>query len=192
MAGARFSNGDAEEHSFLSEQDKRERGIDDLTSLDQKLINYAGALSPNKIAELTGLTADQVAKRTLEVMDSIDYFTAEQLRAKQLIMLNALIADAMNRLPTVSDRNAGAFYNSTGGNIFRALKEYEAIEARASKNSASMEKAYAARMVYIVGRAFDRYLGRLIERYPDEDPQDIAGDFQKTILEIAREIDAES
>lgn len=189
--GPRYSNGDAEEHSSLSLEERKNRGIDDLNSIDQKLLIYAGALSPQQISEKTGVPAEDVAKRTLEVLNSVDYFTFQQMRAKAMISLNMLIAEAMNRLPSVSDRNAGAFFNATGGNIQRAMKELGEMERRAEKNSDAMEKAYANRMVYIVGRAFDRYLGKLSVLYPDVDPKELAEEFQQTILEIAREIDAE-
>jgi hypothetical protein len=175
----------------LTEQDRIDRGLDDLTSIDQKLINYAGVLPPTRIAELTGVPAEEVAKRTLEVLNSIDYFTVEQMRAKQIIMLNSMIAEALNRLPTASDKAAPAYMNATGGNIHRAIKELEAMEARAQANHSAMEQAYARRMVYIVGRAFDRQLGKLAERFPAVAAGDIAAEFRATILEIAREIDAE-
>jgi hypothetical protein len=175
--------------SFMSLEKRKELGIDDLTSLDQRLVNYAGALPPTKIAELTGLTPEEVAQRTLAVLNSIDYFTIDQMRAKLMITLNALIAEAMNRLPTASERAIGAYLNATGGNLQRGLAQLKEMEERALKNSASMEQAYARRMVDIVNRAFDRQLGKLSERYPEIDPSDIAEEFQKTIMEIAKEID---
>lgn len=175
----------------LTSEARIERGLDDLTSLDQKLINYAGVLSPVKISELTGIPAEEVARRTTEILSSIDYFEVEQMRKKQHIMLNTLITEAMNRLPSVSDKVMPGFLNSTGGNIYRALKELEELEKRAEKNSTAMEQAYAKRMVDIVSRAFDRYLGKLSILYSDVDPSEIATGFQACIMEIAREIDAE-
>lgn len=189
--GPRFSNGDAEEHSSLSKQDREARGLDDLTSIDQKLVVYAGALTPEQIAEKTGIPAEEVAKRTLAVLNSVDYFTFQQMRAKSIVMLNVLIAEAMNRLSSVSDRNAGAFFNATGGNLQRIMKELGEMEKQAEKNSSAMEQAYAKRMVDIVSRAFDRYLGKLSVLYPDIDPREIAAGYHESILEIAREIDAE-
>lgn len=170
---------------------REERGIDDLTSIDQKLINYAGVLPPSKIAEITGVPAEEVAKRTLAIMDQVDYFTVEQMRAKQMIMLNTMITEALNRLPTASDKAAPAYMNATGGNIQRAIKELEAMEIRAQQNHAKLEQTYALRMVDIVSRAFDRYLGKLSVLYPDTDPKELAEEFQATILEISKEIDAE-
>lgn len=189
--GPRYSHGDAEEHTFLTAEDRKKRFEENLTSLDQKLVQMAGAYSPAEIAEKTGIPAEEVAKRTIDVLNSIDYFTIEQMQARSMIMLNRLISEAMNRLESVSDRNLGALLNSTGGNLQRNLKELQGLQAQAEKNSSQMEKAYAKRLLTIVDRAFDRYLGKLSERYPDEDPRDIAEGFQRTILEIAREIDAE-
>lgn len=189
--GPRYSNGDAEEHMFLSAEDRKRRFEENLTSIDQKLIQMAGAYSPAEIAEQTGLSPEDVAKRTIEVLNSIDYFTIEQMQARSMILLNRLISEAMNRLESVSDRNLGALLNSTGGNLQRNLKELQGLQAQSQKNGAAMEQAYAKRLLVIVDRAFDRHLGKLSAKYPDEDPREIAESFQRTILEIAREIDSE-
>lgn len=191
MASGGYSKGDYEEHTFLSAEERKKRFEENLTSLDQKLVEYAGAYTPEEIAEKTGLTPEDVARRTVNVLNSVDYFTVQQMRARSMIMLNRLIAEAMGRLESVSDRNLGALLNSTGGNLQRTLKELADLEKQAEKNSSALEKAYAKRLLTIVDRAFDRYLGRLAERYPGEDPKEIAEGFQRTILEIAREIDAE-
>ena len=176
---------------FLSAEDRKKRFEENLTSLDQKLIQYAGAYSPAEIGEMTGLSAEEVAKRTMLVLNSVDYFTVQQMRARSMILLNRLIAEAMGRLESVSDRNLGALLNSTGGNLQRTLKELADLEKQAEKNSSAMEKAYAKRLLGIVDEAFGRYLGQLSAMYPGEDPRDIAEGFQRTIMEIAREIDAE-
>lgn len=168
------------------------RDLDTLSGIDQKLINYAGVLTPVQIAEILGIDPQDVAKRTLEVLNSIDIFTVEQMRAKQMIMLNQLIAEALNRLPTASEKAAPALMNATGGNIQRAIKELGEIEARAQENHSKLENAYARRMADIVARSFDRYLGRLGVLYPEIDPTELATGFQETILQIAREIDEEA
>lgn len=176
----------------LTPEKRKERGMDDLSFVDQKLINYAGVLPPVKIAELTGIPAEDVARRTLEILNSVDYFTIEQMRTRLIIMLNTMIAEALNRLQTASDKAAPAYMNATGGNIQRAVKELEAMESRAQANHSAMEQAYARRMVDIVNMTYNRQLGRLSERYPEIDASDLAGEFQQTLLQIAREIDAEA
>lgn len=177
---------------FLTAEDRKKRfDSNNPTAIDQKLINMAGAYSPVEIAAETGLAPEEVAQRTLEIMNSIDYFTIEQMQARSMILLNRLISEAMNRLESVSDRNLGALLNSTGGNLQRSLKELQELQKRSEQNGAAMEQAYARRLLVIVDRAFDRQLGKLSAKYPDEDPRELAEDFQRTILEIAREIDAE-
>lgn len=177
---------------YLTKAQREARQKESLTSIDQKLVAMAGAYTPQEISEKTGIPVEEVAKRTLSVLNSVDYFTVEQMRVKQVIMLNQMITEGVTRMEAATDKNIGAILNSTGGNVFRALKVLEDIEKKAALNSASMEAAYARRLLSIVERAFDRYLGKLSERFPEVDAKDIAEGFQRAILEMAQEVDIES
>jgi sugar-specific transcriptional regulator TrmB len=181
-----------DEPLYLSRAQREARAADSLTSIDQKLVQMAGAFTPTEISEKTGIPVEEVAQRTLQVLNSVDYFTIEQMRAKQTIMLNQMVTEGVARMEAATDRNVSGIMNATGGNIFRALKVLEDIEKKASLNTASMEAAYARRLLSIVERAFDRYLGKLSERFPDVDAQDIADGFQQAIMEMAQEVDIET
>lgn len=189
MAGGGFSKGDFEESTFLSKEDREKRLSGDLTSIDQKLVMYAGTKTPEEISEITGVPAEEVAKRTLGILNKVDYFSIQQKRAQMMFMLQGVISEVYVRRESMSDRNLGSAMNSAGGNIQRILKTLEDMEKRDEKSMQAQEEAYARRLLIIVQRAFDRQLGALTERYPTIEAKDIAADFQAQIMAVAREMD---
>jgi hypothetical protein len=184
-----YSKGDFEESTFLSREDREKRLSGDLTSVDQILVTYAGTKTPEEIGVLTGIPADEVAKRTLAVLNKVDYFTIQQKRAQMMLMLQGVISEVYVRRESMSDRNLGSAMNSAGGNIQRILKTLEDMEKRDEKSMQAQEEAYARRLLMIVNRAFDRQLGALTERFPAIDAKDIAAEFQASIMSVAREMD---
>lgn len=175
----------------LTDEDRKNRNLENFSGLDQKLVLWAGVLSPTEIGERLGIPPEDVAKRTLGVLNSVDYLDIDQLIAKQVLQLNFMISEGIQRLSTASDKAAPAYINSVGGNVQRAISTLREMQLRAETNHAAMEQAYARRMVEIVSRAYDRYLGKLQERFKDVTADDLITEFHETILQISREIDSE-
>lgn len=176
---------------FLNREqiDERKKLSRELSSVDQLLIRYAGIKSPVEIAEITGIPAEDIARRIQEVLNSVDILTIDQKRAKMVIALESMIAEAQERMSTATDRVIGSILNSTGGNITRVLNELEAMETRTKTDIEAINRRRAYELVTIVERSFDRSLGELSVRYPEVDQEEIQEVFRSHLLTVAREYD---
>lgn len=175
----------------LTKQEVLERrGVDkELSSIDERLIRYAGVKTPEEISEITGIPALDVVRRIHEVLNSVDILTIEQKRAKMVLTLETMVAEAVSRISSATDRNIGALLNSTGGNVTRVLNELEAMETRTKMDIEAINKRRAHELVTIVERSFDRSLGELSARYPDVDQDEIQAVFRAHLMTVANEYD---
>jgi hypothetical protein len=65
------------------------------------------------------------------------------------------------------------------------LKELREIRKESKVDLDALQSRYAQTMVSIVEASFNRLLGRLMERYPAEDPMELQGEFQALMLEVS-------
>lgn len=159
-------------------------------SIDQTLIRFYGVKSPEEIAEITGISAISVAKRTEEALGRRDYL-GEAARIQLLMAKLEGMADAIQqRLPDMSDRNVSAAVNAAAGAMGRVLGQLTKIQAANRVDLDTVNKRHAQEMVSIVERAGDRVFGELAALYPNMEPDEIQQRFRDNILAVAREVDA--
>lgn len=165
------------------------KGIRKELPVDQKLITGYGNKTPTELAEETGLTPIEVAKRTAELLGERDYL-AEDARISVLVnRLDSMAAEIERRLPGMSDRNVATSVNAAAGALGRTLKELRELRRESKVDLEALQNRYAQTMVSIVEASFNRMLGRLAERYPDQDPMELQAEFQGLILEVSKEYD---
>jgi hypothetical protein len=157
--------------------------------VDQKLIAFYGSKTPTEIAEETGLTAIEVAKRTEQLLGERDYLSEDAKVQVVIQRLDTISAEIERRLPSMSDRNIAAAANASAGALGRVLKELRELRKESKVDMDALSARYAQTMVSIVEASFNRLLGRLMERYPAEDPMELQGEFQALMLEVSKEYD---
>jgi hypothetical protein len=157
--------------------------------VDQKLITGYGNKTPAELAEETGLTPIEVAKRTAELLGERDYLAEEARIAVLVNRLDSMSAEIERRLPGMSDRNIATSVNAAAGALGRTLKELREMRKESKVDLDALQSRYAQTMVSIVEASFNRLLGRLMERYPAEDPMELQGEFQALMLEVSKEYD---
>lgn len=176
---------DFEEMAFLSRDQINKRQTDSLSSIDEKLIRYAGVKTPAEISELTGVPAEDVARRIYDILNSIDLLSIEQMRAKAMITLLGFIAEIDERKETAVDRNFAAMANAAGGNLARVLKELEDMEKRTKLDIEAINQRRAHELVSMIERSVDRSIGELTARFPELDAVEIEATFRKHLTALA-------
>lgn len=158
-------------------------------AIDSLLVRFAGVKSPNEIAEMTGIAPEDVARRTAEILNSIDFLSIQQKRAKTMIVLEEIVAEVLGRIPDATDRNASGMLNSLRGTASTLLKELERMEIAEREDQQAQLGAYTRRFVEIVQRSYDRAIGELSAKYPEAGTEDITNIVNERILEVSREYD---
>jgi hypothetical protein len=194
MTGGRASgygqyDDDAGDALYLTgaEVAERRKQWNELTSIEEKLIGWAGVKTPQEISELTGIPAEDVLRRITEILNSVDILSIEQKRAKMVLALEVFIQEALSRIHDATDRNIGAIINSTGGNISRVLAELSDMEERAKLDIEAINRRRAHELLYMIERAVDRSIGELSGRYPELDQAEIESVFRGHLVELAAE-----
>lgn len=160
-------------------------------SIDQTLIRFYGVKSPEEIAEITGISAISIAKRTEEALGRRDYL-GEAARIQLLMAkLEGMADEIQQRLPDMSDRNVSAAVNAAAGAMGRVLGQLTKIQAANRVDLDAVHSRYADEMVRIVEASYNRQLGKLAERYPDVPQEDLEAEFHELVLTVSREADSE-
>lgn len=177
---------------FLNREqiDERKRLSDELTTVDEILIRNAGVKTPAEISEITGVPAEDIARRIHEILNSVDILTIEQKRAKMVLMLEAMIAEAQSRMATATDRVIGAILNSTGGNVTRVLNELSEMENRTKMDIEAINQRRAHELLHMIERAVDRSIGELASRNPEFNRDEVEEVFRGHLVALAAEYDA--
>jgi hypothetical protein len=165
------------------------KGVRKELPVDQLLITAYGNKTPQQIAEETGMTPMEVAKRTAEILGERDYLGEDAKVQVVISRLDAISAEIERRMPSFSDRNIAAAANASAGALGRVLAELRKLREESRVDLDALSNKYAQTMVAIVEASFNRLLGALQERYPDADPLDLQAEFQGHILEISKEYD---
>jgi len=92
----------------------------------------------------------------------------------------------------VSDRNIGAVVNAAAGAIGRQLKVLADLRDRSVVDLERVQLVYARELVRIVELSFERLLGRLEERFDGVSADELRGEFESVILQVAAEVDGDS
>lgn len=158
------------------------------SAIDGILISGAGIKTPNELAEATGYTAEEVVRRTQELLDSVQ-LTNSQRRAKLIFQLDEVTAEMRSRYKTANDENLARLGNTAAGAVGRVLGELRAMEKDAKDDQDELERVYARQLVRIVEASFNRYLGKLEAKFPELDRSATEMEFQEMILTVAAEWD---
>lgn len=158
------------------------------SAIDSYLVQYAGVRSPRDIGEETGLSAEEVARRTQEILDRVT-LTNAQRRAKLIFQLDEVTAEMASRYKTARDEDLARLGNTAAGAVGRILGELRAMEKDAKEDQDELERAYARQLVRIVEASFNRYLGKLEAKFPELDRAQMEMDFQDMIVSVAAEWD---
>lgn len=162
------------------------------TAADRLLIEaYAKHMSVEEAAEYSGIAPDLVAQRTIDALGLRDYL-GEAARIELLMRkLEDMASEIQTRLPDMSDRNVSAAVNAAAGAMGRVLGQLTKIQASNKLTEKEMEESYARRFADMIDAAYQRRRGQLEALYPNLTPEEHEEGFRDTILELAREADAQ-
>ncbi len=160
------------------------------SAIDSLLVQYAGIKTPNDIAEMTGLTPEDVVRRTQEILDRVT-LTEEQLFAKMLFQMQEQIAEMAQRVPKAVDEDAARLSNTLAGLAGRVLKAQEdRRKALAAGQNSERDAAYARSLVMLVELATYGLLEYVAEQYPEIEPEQLKAKFGELLNQAALEIQA--
>jgi hypothetical protein len=157
--------------------------------VDRILIREYGRKSPQELELLTGVPALEVAQRLERVLGERDFLGEDARIGVLLQRLDGMVAEVESRMSGISDRNLGSVVNAAAGAIGRQLKVLADMRDRSVVDLERVQSVYARELVRIVELSFERLLGRLEERYPDIEGEDLRLEFEALIGVVAREVD---
>lgn len=158
------------------------------SAIDSLLVQYAGIKTPNDIADMTGLTPEDVVRRTQEILDRVT-LTEEQLFAKMLFQMQEQIAEMAQRVPKAVDEDAARLSNTLAGLSGRVLKAQEdRRKALATGQNSERDAAYARSLVMLVELATYGLLEYVTEQYPEIEPEPLKAKFGELLNQAALEI----
>lgn len=160
-----------------------------MDEVDRLLLREYGRKSPAELELLTGVPALEVGQRLERVLGERDFLGEDARIGVLLHRLDLMVAEIEGRLPDLSDRNIGAVVNAAAGAIGRQLRVLQDLRDRSAVDLERVQRVYADELVRIVELSFERLLGRLEERYPDIESDDLRSEFEGLIVTVAREVD---
>ena len=160
------------------------------SAIDSLLVQYAGIKTPNDIADMTGLTPEDVVRRTQEILDRVT-LTNAQRRAKLIFQLDEITAEMSSRYKTAKDEDLARLGNTAAGAIGRILGELRALEKDARENELEQEQAMGRILASMVDKAMQRAIGELKARHPEIETDNLGKIVESHLVEIALEMDSE-
>lgn len=160
------------------------------SAIDSLLVRYAGIKSPNDIAELTGLSPEEVAQKTQQILDRVT-LTFPQRRAKAIFQLDEINAEMAGRYKNAANEDLARLGNTAAGAIGRVLGELRAIEKDAKEHEEEQQQAMGRILATLVDRAMNRAIGELKQRHPEIETDHLGEVLEAHLIEIAAEMDAE-
>jgi hypothetical protein len=153
---------------------------------NEMLIKYAD-LSPNEIAEKTGFTPLEAAKRLTDLLGSRDWLSDRLEERKLIIQMQDVVRDTQERLSNASDDNYAAIANV----VLRGLNSIGArFDSRRKLTEVDINEITAAQ-ARTFGRAFDAALNHIIDGlekdYPELDMMRV-GQLQREGMQKAKEV----
>lgn len=141
------------------------------TAVDALLLRFYGSKTPEEIAEITGIEAIDVAKRTAEILGRRDYL-AEDAKVRLLIgKLESMVAEIESRMSDMKDRDLAPAINSARSAIGTVLKELRDVR---KENKVDVD-AISVSMGRTIGEVVDVMMrhvrAELKERYPTNDSE---------------------
>lgn len=159
------------------------------SAIDSYLVQYAGVRSPRDIGEETGLSAEEVARRTQEMFDRVT-LTNAQRRAKLIFQLDEVTAEMASRYKSARDEDLARLGNTAAGAVGRILGELRAMEKDAKEDQDELELATGRTLATMVDRAMNRAIGELKKRHPEIEREELGVLVETHLTEVARELDA--
>lgn len=138
--------------------------------------------------ERFGYAPEEVYAIIQKILNSLDAYTLDQQLKLSILDLRAVAADAKE------------FYTSTGNAqhlkgmvdaLDKAMTHIEHLQSKSEDVLTTIDKKQADMLVRIVERSYDRVVGILSERFPQEDEAELRSLVQGQIRIIAREVDEE-
>lgn len=160
-----------------------------MDEVDRLLLREYGRRSPLELETLTGIPAHEVGQRLERILGERDFLGEDARIGVLLHRLDLMVAEIEGRLSDLSDRNIGAVVNAAAGAIGRQLKVLADLRDRSKVDIERVQRVYADELVRIVELSFERLLGRLEERFPEVESDDLRSEFEGLILLVARDVD---
>lgn len=139
------------------------------SAIDSLLVQYAGIKTPNDIAEMTGLTPEDVVRRTNEILGSI-MLSPEQLVAKNIFQLMEIASAQFERFSRASDEDVARLGNTAAGAVGR-------IQGAVEKIIALQKADYSER---------DAHTGHIIARAVSEAADKVIAQLSAGSLEVSK------
>lgn len=166
--------------------ERRPGGAEGLSVVDKKLLALAAqGKSPDEMSADTGVPAERAAQRVREILKTRDWLSIQDKR--RLLMedfyeLRQYVLDMME-----ADKNPNEQYDIKGRpfvppsdprwsqNMLQLLKQLRDMidkdEKTATRDAESIREGHAKLMIRAISVAFNRMVIRVMEYYPDVDPQ---------------------
>lgn len=144
----------------------------DRRSISNELLIKYSDLSPNEIAERTGFTPTEAAKRLVDLLSSRDWLTDRLEERKLIIQMQDLVRDSRDKLEHASEENYAAIANV----VLRGMNSIGTrLDARRKLTEVDINEISAAQ-ARTFGRAFDAALEYILAGIEEDNP---TGDFSR-------------
>lgn len=159
------------------------------SKIDSFLVQYAGIRSAADIGEMVGYSAEEVARRTQQILDSV-VLTNAQRRAKLIFQLDEISAEMTARYKTARDEDLARLGTASAGAIGKVLAELRAMEKDAREDQEEQKLSTARILASMTDKAIDRAIGELKKRHPEISREELGVLVETNLVEVAREMDA--
>lgn len=157
------------------------------SAIDRRLIELYGRKTPEEIAEETGLSAQDVMRQTASLIKQRNYLGEDAKLALLLERMDGMTREVEERLGGMDNKDISKALNATSASLYRTSQLILQIRKENQVDVEEMRRRFGAELVKIVEMSFNRYLGKLQERFPGVDADAMEMEFREIIAEVAEE-----
>lgn len=165
------------------------------SNVDRLIWKYVGEKSMADIADLTGLSVEQVGRRKDELFQAIDVLTVQQRMTKILVNLAAIAREAEEAAAMAKAggneglRSASGLYNSAVNAQKVLLQQLERIRKEDTSQVDQLNALRIKEIAQMYGRVVDKGIERLVEVH-GLDAGELHEMFMSLLPEAAAEIES--
>lgn len=159
------------------------------SGLDRYLAAHLGAMSPRELSEITGVPENEVVSRAQAYYDSTTLSAGQQF-AQMVMQLRELANEGIQRARNASDRDSSA-HITAASNTLAKLDRLIADQAKRDREDSAERDALTSRMlIRLIEASFQRTLGELQARFPEELHAEVEASFKRNLLAVAADYDS--
>ena len=159
------------------------------TELDKAIQQYITVKTPSEIANIVGVTPEEVIHRAREMRDEIDAISIEEQITFLMFRLNRIAADAEKDAHNAGPRDKGGLYSAAVGAIRESLKQINTLKKENAQAITELNQKRLQELLRLFDVVVELGVKELVENH-DLDYTETLGVFQRNIVEAAKEIES--